>query len=262
VPKYVAIFVAGLIWLSSVFAAETDTVDTVVHIYPPYVMEMPDGNLDGVVIRHLKEASCRAKLSFNLQLRPWTRAYFEAMNGRADAIFTIFKNAYREQYLQYPNNVLGTQTNVLVVRKGYPALTATPDDLNELRNHSVNYVRGFSLGPRLDAFKGGALPTDGDSIEPKLALSKLLAGRYDVLIIDKLALRYMANQMQVSELLTVLQPDIEHIPVYIAFSKSRGLGDKYLARLDAALKQLAEDGAGDRLLNDFLDGRASEFSCD
>jgi polar amino acid transport system substrate-binding protein len=143
---------------------------------------------------------------------PWTRA---VQLGSRDVRYAGYFPAYfteeraRNCYFSLP---IGSSTIGLAYLKSAPLNWSRVQDLSRLK---VGVVAGFSNGPAFDAMvREGKLVPDA-SPSDMLNLRKLLARRVDIVVIDKLVLRY----------LLVSEPSIAHTREQIVFH------DKPLAEL-------------------------------
>ena len=121
------------IFFNIVTLSYAEPLKIVVHSYDPFVLETNNGDIDGIVIRRIKEAFCRMNINITFTLKPWNRAYYEAQNNMVDIIAPLYKNASREQIFEYPKNKIAIHQNVIAIRKNFRKLSSTPKDLSILK---------------------------------------------------------------------------------------------------------------------------------
>ncbi len=226
----------------------------VVHPYSPYIKETKNGKIDGIAVRRVNEAFCRMGQNISLNMRPWKRAYSEAQSNMADAIFTIFKTPERELLFDFSKNYIVIQKNILAVRKASQKMTSTPNDLSELKKYELDYVRGYSLGSKLDNIKGKYIPLNGASTDPSMLIRKLLKSRFDALILDKSVLIYNLNNLDLKNDVRIIAPPVQEVPSYIAFPKKRGLAG-VRDQFDKAIELMIKDGTFRKVADNFLTGK-------
>ena len=119
------------------------TLELVTLQYPPYVFEH-NGEIKGIALEIVEEAFRRMQQPVNVKLLPWARALKYIKRGKADAIFTAFKNPERETFMVYSKEVLINQTISLFVRKDSNIIF--DGDLKKLSNYRFGVVRKVSYG--------------------------------------------------------------------------------------------------------------------
>jgi len=126
----------------------------------------------------------RAKIEYF----PWTRAM--QLGTRDPQYAGYFPAYYTEERARtcHFSAPIGSSTVGLAYLKSAPLAWSSLKDLADLR---IGVVAGFSNGPAFDAMaREGKLELDA-SPSDMLNLRKLLARRVDVVVIDKLVLRYL-----------------------------------------------------------------------
>lgn len=126
----------------------------------------------------------RAKIEYF----PWTRAM---QLGTRDTRYAGYFPAYHTEERTHTCHFsapIGSSTVGLVFLKNAPVRWTTVQDLASLK---IGAVAGFSNGPAIDSMvREGKMQLDV-SPSDMLNLRKLLAGRVDAVVMDKLVLRYL-----------------------------------------------------------------------
>ncbi|MFN3130839.1 substrate-binding periplasmic protein [Roseibium sp.] len=136
-------------------AVKAETVRLVTLEYPPYQYEAgPDA--DGIVVRILRDAFAKMNADISIEVLPWKRSLKMVETGDADAIFTAYKTAERETFLDYSKTVLMPQVvSVWVNKDKSVAFDGSMDSLSDV---SIGLVDGLSYGGTVDdAIKSGVL---------------------------------------------------------------------------------------------------------
>ena len=217
--------------------------------YPPY--EYQEGQqVKGIAVDIIREAFRRLSQPIEIKILPWPRAISYIENGKADAIFTAFKNPHRETFADYSKEVLFPQTISLFVRAN--SSIVYDGQLSSLQPYSVSVTNQVSYGQRFDtAVKEGVLTKIKINNSGKQSAKMLLARRVDIWISNKYGALHIANQLNQLEKIRVLEPDIQSVPSYIAFSKKRNL-THVRDKLDVVLKAMKEDGSYERIINSYF----------
>jgi len=231
--------------------------------YRPYMYE-ENGKTKGIVIDVVKEVFKRMNEPISIRFVTWTNALRNIKNGKFDALSLIYKNKEREKYGDYSSEVLIPQKMTLFVRND--SKITFDGNLSKFEKYKIGVIRGFSYGPIFDtAVKNGTIKVD-ETRSLKQNISKLLVGRYDIIIdgryviLDELtAINKKESNTIVKKLsknkykyvLKELSPPIETMLAYMMFSKKNKL-TKIRDKFDLTLKEMKEDGSYQRILESFF----------
>jgi len=237
--KFLVYLAAAVMGLALTSAARADTVRLVTLEFPPYQYGV-NGGADGIVVRILTEAFTELGKDLTIEVLPWKRALYSVQTGEADAIFTAYKTAERETFLDYSNTVLMPQVVSVWVKKDSDV--AYDGTLESLATAKIGLVDGISYGTKVDdAIKNGVLTDLDYAPESANNIRKLLGGRIDAVIMNKYGAMHHVSQLANLEEVEELQPEISSVPSFIAFSKANnlaGLRDE----LDGVLQKMIENG--------------------
>jgi polar amino acid transport system substrate-binding protein len=168
------------------------------------------------------ESAARASgYQIRIEYFPWTRA---VQLGSRDVRYAGYFPAYftkeraRSCHFSLP---IGSSTIGLAYLKNAPVNWNSVQDLTTLK---VGVVAGFSNGPALDAMvREGKLAPDA-SPSDMLNLRKLLAGRVNAVVIDKLVLRYLLlsepSIAREREQIAFHDKPLAELPLHICFQHS------------------------------------------
>jgi len=212
--------------------------------YAPY---MSGSSADGGVVLALGRAALeRAGIAAEIQFRPWARVIAEAERGGADGVLGIWYEASRERYLAY-SQALGISNRIgFIARVG--SMMAV-DDLFRLRQVPglrIGTVRGYANPPR---FEEMGFQTDL-AIDDVSNLRKLLAGRVDLVLIDKgVAFHLLQTQLQsVAAQFQWLEPAVADMPLHMALTRRRADHPAVLRDINRGLAELRDSGDMARIL--------------
>ena len=185
---------------------------------------------------------------FTLHLYPWARAYWMAENAKA-GIVGLSWTAERQATFDYSEPLFYDEV-LIVVRHGEAFDFDGIDDLKGLR---VGIGAGGSFGEEFEqARRHGLFQVDEDN-GPVSRLSKLLAGRTDVALINPGRAGLQRAIAQDQELLAHAS-DLEVLPIplkrdanYLGFHKQLAMGD-FLQAFNAVIHKGYENGDIPRLL--------------
>ncbi|NIB43633.1 transporter substrate-binding domain-containing protein [Pseudomaricurvus alkylphenolicus] len=189
--------------------------------YPPYSYQSGQ-HVKGVAVDIVTEVLNRMEQPFVIELLPWPRAIRRIREGQADAIFTIYKTSERQAFADYSNEVIIGQTISLYARREHDILY--DGTLASLKPYSFGAVRAVYYGELFEqaVTAGVILPPDlVDNGENNLR--KLLRMRFDILISNRLGAEHILRKMQAQNRVKVLEPTLEEVPSYLAFTKAKAL---------------------------------------
>lgn len=203
--------------------------------FPPYTgSALPGG---GVACEITRAALRQAGREMELSFRPWARALLEFQRGDHDGVIGTWRSEERERTMHFPAP-LG-----IVNQVGFMARSDRRrriDDLGALAGLRIGVVHGYVNPPRFDAAN---LSVEG-AVDDLANLRKLLAGRVDLVLIDKgVGAHLLETQLrEAAGRLTWLDPAVSEIPLYTVFSKVRPEGERFAAALSRGVGELQGSG--------------------
>lgn len=212
------ILAALLTWSNVAFAGAYKfvTLD-----FPPLEYEGEKGEAAGAAVDIVREVMTKLKHTVSIEVLPWTRSLQLAKEGKASAIFTAYKNAERETFLDYGNEVLIPQVVSLYVKKG-SSLTYKGDP-KELVGKTIGIISTISYGQVFDQARE-KLQLRTERVESlDLNFKKLIAGRLDFVISNRYSAEVEIENLKLGEVVVELAQPVEIMPSYIAFSKKSRL---------------------------------------
>ncbi|WP_124384712.1 ABC transporter substrate-binding protein [Pseudomonas sp. R5-89-07] len=215
--------------------------------FPPYNMAKngknfaKDENIEGIAVDIVRETFKRAGISYNLTLRfPWERIYKLALEKPGYGVFVMARLPDREALFKWVGPI-GPDDWVLLAKAD-----------SKIQLDSLERARRYKIG----AYKGDAIAQtlEKQGLNPVVALrdqdnaSKLMDGQIDLWATGDPAGRYLARQVGVNGLKTVLR--FNSAQLYLALNKD--VPDEVVARLQAALDELRRDGRVDEIMAQYL----------
>lgn len=244
-----AITLFFLAW-ASIPAAWSEPLRLVTLSYPPYEYEK-DGQAEGIAVRVVRETFDRLDTEISIQVLPWKRALLQVREGQAAAIFTAFKTPERLKYLDYSKTVLMPQVVSVWARRGQEH--GYDGSLSSIAQKTVGLVEGISYGAKVDdAVRGGLLHNVDYAAAQDRNIGKLLLGRLDMVIMNRYSARYQLARQNGLDQVTELEPPLQDVPSYIAFSKKRNL-TALRARVDVTLQDMKQSGLYRAIIDDYFD---------
>ncbi|WP_338489225.1 ABC transporter substrate-binding protein [Pseudomonas trivialis] len=215
--------------------------------FPPYNMAKNgknfarDENIEGIAADIVRETFKRAGIAYNLTLRfPWERIYKLTLEKPGYGVFVMARLPEREALFKWVGPI-GPDDWVLL---------AKADSRIELS--SLEQARRYKIG----AYKGDAIAQtlDRQGLKPLVVLrdqdnaQRLMDGQIDLWATGDPAGRYLARQVGVTGLKTVLR--FNSAQLYLALNKN--VSDELVAKLQATLDQLRKDGVVEEIMARYL----------
>ncbi len=215
--------------------------------FPPYNMakngkNFAQGeNIEGIAVDIVRETFQRAGIPYSLTLRfPWERVYKLALENPGYGAFVMARLPEREHLFKWVGPIGPDDWVMLAKADSNIVLTS----LEEAREYKIGAYKGDAIA--LTLAKQGLAPLvvlrDQDNAQ------KLLTGQIDLWATGDPAGRYLARQIGVTGLKTVLR--FNSAELYLALN--RQVSDETVARLQAALDQLRQEGRVDEILARYL----------
>ena len=212
--------------------------------YPPFEYANPDDAAEGIAVEIVTNVMHALGHEVEITVFPWTRSLNMVRIGTADAIFTAYKNAEREQFLDYSRQVLIPQVVYFYKRRDSNIqFTGALDGIKHLR---IGVVSTISYGRRFDDAKGDLLIDKARILEH--SFEKLLLGRVDLVPSSHYVADYTLSKLRLGDKIVRLPQKIESVPSFIAFSKIRGLS-KLRDEFDRQISIMKQDGSYADIVN-------------
>lgn len=95
--------------------------------WPPYNYRSDDGSIKGIATDMLRAACAEAKLSCDIQLVPWARAYATAQNTPNTLVYTTARKPSRESEFLWVGPILPRTTWIYARADAVPAINSVKD---------------------------------------------------------------------------------------------------------------------------------------
>jgi len=212
--------------------------------YPPYAYE-ENGEVKGVAVEIVKEVFNRMGDKVKITVYPWKRSIELVKSGSADAIFTIYHTPERTQFLDYSSEVLVSQKTALFVAAN--SNLRFNGNLEELQNITFGVVLGVSYGEKFDSFVKNNKPQLSVAYDGTASMRALLEGRHNAVVSNVTGAKTILKKMGRQNEVKMLEPFLQDVTSYLAFSKTNKLSDIRL-KFDKTLKQIKSEGVYDKIL--------------
>jgi len=213
--------------------------------YYPY-MYGSENNAKGLYVQQIAAIFLRLGMEVEFTALAWKRALQKGDKGAA-AVGGIYKNINREQVFDFSQPIFEEEL-VVFVRKdsAFPFST-----LADLKDHKVGLVYGWSYGSTIDKARKEDIFAVEESNNNAVNFKKLIRGRVDCIIVDRIAGAVLIKEMQLGNKVEMLSVPASINQTYLVFAKSYNQRI-LMARLNNALARMQKDGSYKRLVRDFF----------
>jgi polar amino acid transport system substrate-binding protein len=215
--------------------------------------QIHDGSADGLFAALLREGLRSSGRRLEFRVRPWARCFEETRNGEADGLFAIYRLPEREQSFLYSAQALYVEQEHIFVRKGQ---TLDARHWKEaLRGKKIAMVNGSYHGSAVQQALSDHLFGAVEQVNSIESLVPMLeAGRVDAIFSTAdLIAETLIRLGRDPDAVTVTEPAIEAMPVYLAFTRRRDLA-AVRDGFDHTLAKMKEDGRYEALKKRFAMG--------
>lgn len=215
--------------------------------FPPYNMATNGKNfaredsVEGIAVEVVQEMFKRAGVEYFMALRfPWDRVYKMALEKPNHGVFSTARTPEREGEFKWVGPI-GPDDWVLLASADS---TLTINSLEEAKAYTIGAYKGDAIEEFL--LQQGIEPKS--SFNDKTNVEKLSKGQIDLWATGDPAGRYLAKQQGVTNLKTVLR--FNQAELWLALNKQTD--DAIVAKLQAALDTMRNEGFVDKVLNKYL----------
>lgn len=210
----------------------------------PYKVRDAHGRPAGAYVDIIRELARRSQLVLEIEQVPLKRVLAMMETGSADITIGVKGGPDRDAYLQFIDPPFAPSSRTIVLQRSNDVrVLRRYEDLLPLR---VGVVEGVHYFPQFDAdsrFRRDAAPTVG------MALRKLLAKRFDVLLINGLQAQGELRESRYRGLYRQAQVSFEFgEPRRIAISRRSVVAQQLSGVLSQQLAGMVKDGTVRRLL--------------
>lgn len=232
-----AIFIVAFFLLCQPSQAFAEKYLFVTFHYPPLEYAEKDLRGAGGVVEIVREVMSRLDHQVSIKVFPWTRALKMVRTGKADAIFTAYKNPERELFLYYSQEILFPQSVYFYKRKGDDS--TFDGNLSTLQEKKIGVVSTISYGQIFEKHKQNLRLDRAANLEQ--SFGKLLKMRIDLVPSDINVAEYTLEKLGVSDEIVRIPTKLESVPSFIAFSRKRKLS-MLRDEFDRELKKMKRSG--------------------
>jgi len=229
--------------------SETKTVRIVSSTWEPYEYE-ENGVAKGIGIDVTLEAFKRMGYEATVTFVPFKRATEMIQSGAADMLTDVNRNEEREVYGIFNEEpILFSCTNLFVKVDSTIEFTG---DLFELSEYTFGINRGYTHGKEFDdAFANNLLIVEEAEDTPQ-NIEKLINGRIDILLENKLVVLMNAKEMDCQDQIKALNPEYREAALYNMFSKKNELYE--MAELfNEKVIEIKEDGTFQKIYDSYIE---------
>lgn len=217
------------------FTALGETLHIVTEPWAPYVY-IENGKAHGLDYETTAIIFERLGIDVKWEFLPWKRCLSMLQQGQADGALDIFKRGERDDLLLYPSEPLSDVEWVLFYANARPHPFLT---LNDLAGLTIGVSPGYLYSREFDA---STVFTREPAPSHEANFGKLLLGRIDLVITDRMVGEHVLAQMHAQDQITQAPVVLGREPEYLALRRNAGM-DLLVQRFGAELKRFKREPA-------------------
>ena len=242
----IAICITVLLASAPIHSARAGTIHAATVNWPPYAASYLPNN--GFTTEIITEAFRRTGYDVQISFLPWKRALLLAEQGKMDAVFSAYDSKERREKFIFSDPYVISQT-VFCARKDSEIEYA---GLEGLKPYRIGVVRSYVNSPEFDAADFLHKEVGNSDI---MNLKKLLAGRLDLIVIDKFTAIYLLKNDPtiLGDINSVrfLSPPLLYNPTHILFSKKLDKHEEYVKAFNEGLQRMIDDGTYEHIMTTY-----------
>lgn len=220
--------------------------DFVTFEFPPLEYAGENGDAKGIAVEIVTKIMTKLDHTINIEILPWARALNMMREGKADAIFTAYKNDEREKFLIYSNFILVPQVVCFYKKQG--SSITYDGDLSKLSDIQIGIISNISYGIKFDEFRDKLQLQRVAKMEQNF--KKLQLGRIDLVISNLYVAEAELDKIGLQDEFVRLPQEVQKVPSYIAFSKKRNL-KKLRDQFDLELEKFKSSGEYAKMMHKY-----------
>lgn len=234
-----------ILLLASSVQAKGEKYDFVTLDFPPLEYLNKKGEPIGAAVEIVQQVMKELGHEVKITVLPWARAVAKMKLGEADAIFTAYKTADRLKFMEYSDEILINQFISLYTVADSPVIFS--GDLKLLKDQVFGIVSNISYGEQFDKLRADNFLKAQRVERLELNFRKLAKKRIDIVINNKFGGDFVLKSLDLNGKIVRVEPDVESIPSYIAYSKARNLTE-LKNNFDKKISQMKKNGGYYKIL--------------
>lgn len=211
--------------------------------WPPYVGKslFQQGFTTAIVSEAFKRAGYKVKIDF----LPWARAIQQADEGNYDAVYPEYYSDDRNKSFFFSEPFASGPLGFYKRKDDKISYTK----LEDLKPYRIGIVLGYINTPEFDSASYLQKET---ATSDEQNIRKLLAGRIDLIVIDKYVAQYLIKNSitEATGKIEFLEPPLLDQKLYVIFPRKTVASEKKLQEFNTALKSMQNDGSLERILRE------------
>ena len=233
----IIIIICGLSF--STLAQSDDTTLYVVteNVYPMNYLDQQTGEVKGFAADYIRDVLAKAKIDYQLEILPWSRAYNTALSRPNVLVFGLARTESREDKFIWLTELINFEFYLYGFKSIRDQIVTEDDNYLDSRigvirddfNHTEMELAGYR----------NLFPADGHTHMANL----LKRRRVDFIVTSSVNLQYFGikDELNFKDLFRAKKLDFLNVPIFYALSKETN--PQIIARLQLAIKALEDDPA-------------------
>jgi polar amino acid transport system substrate-binding protein len=214
--------------------------------FPPYEFKDDDDKPSGMLVAIVQTLFKRAEIPLVLKYLPFKRAYISTKRGEIDGLFNFYKTRNRLDSFDYTEPIIRNPLTFFVQKSA----TIEFERLDDLKGLKIGIIRGYSYGTVFDESQI-FIREAADTHESNF--NKLMHGRIDTYLCDKLAGIHIATKSNLIDELKILPTPLIVMDGHIGFTK--GKHENIIHHINRIIIAMHRDGEIEEIFNQYNENR-------
>lgn len=214
--------------------------------FPPYEFKDDDDKPRGMLVEIVQTLFESADIPLVLKYLPFKRAYLSTKRGEIDGLFNFYKTENRLDSFDYTEPIIRNPLTFFVLKNAAIEF----DRLDDLKGLKIGIIRGYSYGTVFDESQI-FIREAADSHESNF--NKLMHGRIDTYLCDKLAGIHVATKNNLMSELKILPTPLIVMDGHIGFTKEKHEG--VINKINKKIIEMHRNGEIEKIFNQYNENR-------
>ena len=205
------------------------------NVYPMNYLDQETGEIKGFAVSYIRDVLKKAKIDYELEILPWSRAYNTALTKPNVLVFGLARTETREDKFIWLTELINFEFYLYGFKSIRDQIVVEDGDYLDRR---IGVIRDdFNHTEMERAGYRNLFPADGH----KHMANLLLRRRVDFIVASSVNLQYFGikDELNFEDLFRAKKLDFLNVPIFYALSNNTN--PQLIARLQLAIKALEDD---------------------
>ena len=235
-------FILALLIVGFCTDLNAQTIKLVYVSFPPYEDSI-NNKPSGILVQIVEQIFKQADIPYTLTFLPFKRGYNLVKTGDYDGLFNFYKIDSRLAFFDYSAPIIKNPL-VFFVQKDSDMVYRS---LNDLTGKKIGIMVGYTYGKEFDSAQNFRKDAANEHVHH---FRKLIFGRLDAYLCDKMVGIYTARKEGLMNELKILPTPLRVMNGHIGFTK--GKHKELIEKINLEIQQMEIHGGIDQIINNYI----------